>query len=75
MKKRRVRTTATGMNLTDALILAEDLGFRVRTIRQSGELLMWHPYFPTPVKLSARRRDCPRSLSHRINQMLTFDRN
>lgn len=75
MKKRPKLTTATGINLNEALILAEELGFRIRPIRQSGEVLVCHPYFRTPVRVSIHRRDCPRSLSSRINQMLRFNQN
>lgn len=64
------KNSIKGMDLRSALSLAIKLGFHVRDIQGTGEILVSHPYFPKRIRINARRKDCPRALSCRIGQML-----
>jgi hypothetical protein len=53
----------SGMNLRDALSLAERAGCRVAQVRRHGEYRIHPPHGGASVKVNQRRKDCPRKLT------------
>jgi hypothetical protein len=57
-----------GMNMRDAMNECRALGVHYAIIRRTGELRFNFPGF-RPVVVNSRRKDAPRILSTRINQL------
>ncbi len=72
MADRRSKRSITGSNLRPVLKMAEQLGFTVRAVDSSGDVLVSHPFFTRPLRVSIHRKDCPRALSNRVGQLLRF---
>ena len=54
---------STGMSLRKALELADRIGCWIRTPNRTGELIIGHDLALKPVRINARRKDAPRSLT------------
>jgi hypothetical protein len=61
--------TLSGVNMRRAFRLAADLGCDIRNRPGTGETIITHPLFPRPIRVSANRKDCPRSLSTALNHL------
>ncbi len=61
----------SGMNLREALEVAEELGCTVRPRRGTGEFIVSHPRWGRTIRVSRGRRDCPRLLTVLLRQLLT----
>ena len=66
MKKEVV---SSGVNLSDALDVARDLGFTIESVRRTGEGRISHPALTKPVKFNLRRKDAPREVTQAIRRV------
>jgi len=66
---RRANTLVSGMNLRDAIREARRLGCSVERISGTGEIRVFHPEFPKPIRLNSRRKDSPRDLTAKLRRL------
>jgi hypothetical protein len=63
----------TGINLREALLVAEGYGCVVRKPRRTGEYMISSPNGDR-CKINGRRKDAPRELTKILNRLLKKDR-
>ncbi len=61
-------------NQKDALDIARQLGASVDDVRRTGEVRVHHPSWPNGVTINSRRKDTPRELIKRLNQLISSKR-
>jgi len=64
-----VPVSLSGINRRNALQLARHLGCEIQPVRGTGELRVFHPDLPRPVRINARRKDAGRALSKALRQL------
>jgi len=62
-------------NQKDALDYAKMLGASVEDVHRTGEVRVHHPEWDSGVTINSRRKDTPRELVKRLNQLLKSRRN
>lgn len=61
---------ATGMSLRKALYIAQQMDCRVNCRCGTGELIISHPEMGKRIRVNARRKDAPRSLTKFLMRVL-----
>ena len=57
-------------NQKEALALAAQLGADVQHVHRTGEVRVQHRSWPRPITMNSRRKDTPRELVKRLNQLI-----
>jgi hypothetical protein len=61
--------THSGIDLRKALARAQELGCDLRRPHATDDVIVSHPRFPRPIRVSTGRKDCPRALSTWLNRL------
>ena len=62
-------TIHAGLNLREALDAARRLGCSIERLTRTGELMVSHPGWPRRMRVNARKRSAPRSLTSLLMQL------